>query len=362
MGEYDIGQTTTTALDTGVDDYNVDSGNIDESSTKETYWYNSEWNTYLGYFDNVPEINQAVIALARWTVGKGYTAENPETEIILENINGWGEDTIDSIFMNQIITKWINGDSYAEIILSDNGDLINLKPLNPANIRHVMNDKGIIIRYDKLNHTTRTYKSFQPEQILHLCNNRIANQIHGTSAVKACKWVVDARNEAMADWRRISHRSTIRVLYVDEDDTTQLSTYKTQYKDAINKGELLIIPAKAGEKQFQELTLPPIANFLEWIRYLENIFYQSIGVPKIILGGAQEFTEASSKIGYLTFEQVYMSEQRLLEQDLWNQLGIKIKFERPVSLKENVQESEEKNTGQEGFQPAETEPAVTRSE
>ena len=98
------------------------------------------------------------------------------------------------------------------------------------------------------------------------------------------------------------------------------------------------------------------------IRYLENFFYQAVGIPKIILGGAQEYTEASSKVGYLTFEQVYMAEQRLLEQDLWAQLAIRLEFERPTSLKEEVVTSEAANTGQVGFQPNEVKPTIGRNE
>ena len=106
----------------------------------------------------------------------------------------------------------------------------------------------------------------------------------------------------------------------------------------------------------------PLQNPIEWIRYLENFFYQAVGVPKIILGGSQEFTEASSKVGYLTFEQVYAREQKELEADLWNQLAIKVEFIRPVSLKDNVTQDEAANTGQVGIQPNETEVQVTRNE
>jgi hypothetical protein len=49
-----------------------------------------------------------------------------------------------------------------------------------------------------------------------------------------------------------------------------------------------------------------------------------------------------------------MAEQRKLEQDLWKQLGIKIQFKRPISLKDDVQSSEQANTGQTGFQNKES--------
>jgi hypothetical protein len=187
--------------------------------------------------------------------------------------------------------------------------------------------------------------------MLYLSNDRIADEIHGVSVIEACKWVIEARNEAMDTYRKILKRSlALGILYIDSDDLTKINSIMTQYKEAINKGEVLVLPKDVAEIKDAPLS---VKDFLSWISYLENFFYQAVGIPKIILGGSQEFTEASSKIGYLTFEQVYMSEQRKLEQDLWKQLGIKITFERPVSLKDELIESEAANTGQTGIQPKE---------
>jgi hypothetical protein len=46
-----------------------------------------------------------------------------------------------------------------------------------------------------------------------------------------------------------------------------------------------------------------------------------------------------------------MAEQTELENDLWNQLYLRLEFERPVSLKESIQDSEAANTGQLNMQP-----------
>jgi len=358
MADLDIRKTTTTSMDAAVKDFSVSYKIIDEAGDQEeTYWDNINWAKYLGYYKTIPELKKAIDALACWTAGKGWKSDT-RTKIILENIRGWGEDTFQSIMQNMIIVKKVNGDAFAEIIKEEkSGILINLKPLNPGSIRVVVNKKGIIIRYEELGGKKR---AFSPENILHISNDRVASEIHGVSVVEACQWVIDARNEAMSDWRRILHRNLagVRVIEVDEDDTAKLNILKTQWAAAINKGEVLILPkGTAGVPN-----IPPPTNPENWIRYLENFFYQAVGIPKIILGGSQEFTEASSKIGYLTFEQVYMAEQRLLEDDLWSQLGIKVAFERPVSLKEAVTESEEKNTGQVGFQANEMQPNVRRNE
>jgi hypothetical protein len=361
MSETDLTQTTTTQMKTGVPDYSVSQKTIDEAQgLSENYWYNSNWPTYLGYYKQIPELKKAVDALACWVAGKGWKTNDLRMQMTLEEVRGWGEDSFDSVLQNMIIVKKVNGDSYAEIIKdSEINMLINLKPLNPSNIRHVVNEKGIITRYDVWD--GKEWKKKKVDQIFHISNDRIANEIHGVSVVEACKWVIDARNEAMTDWRRILHRSTIRVLEIDSDDPTTFTTVRNQYKEAIKNGEVLLLP-KQKEGGFQDLAPPPAATFMDWIQYLENFFYQAVGIPKIILGGAAEYTEASSKVGYLTFEQVYAAEQRLLEQDLWNQLFIDLEFERPVSLKEDIVSSEAANTGQVGFQPNEMMAGVTRNE
>src|SRR3990167_1650775 len=356
MAETDVGNITTTGLNTGVDDFSVSRKVIDSAEQDENFYDNPHWSEYLGYYKQVPELKKAIDALATWTAGKGWTAD-ATTKVMLEDINGWGEDCFQSILQNLLIVKKVNGDSYAEIVRSDEGTLINLKPLNPQNMRIVVGKDGLIIRYEY--RTIGKTEEFDTWEIFHLSNDRIANEMHGTSVVEACKWVIDARNEVMSDWRKMLHRNLIgvRIIEVDEDDPDKLTTLKNAWKDAINKGEVLVLPKGTA-------TFPPTntQNPEAWIKYLENFFYQAVGIPKIILGGSQEFTEASSKIGYLTFEQIYMTEQRLLESDIWNQLALRITFERPVSLKEAVTESEEKNTGQVGFQENELTPSTRRNE
>ena len=57
-----------------------DDFSVDESSTDdEEKWMNQKWTQYKGYFDEVPEFNAIVTALAKWTVGKGFTGEEEIT-------------------------------------------------------------------------------------------------------------------------------------------------------------------------------------------------------------------------------------------------------------------------------------------
>ena len=360
MTDRDLRETTTTGMNTAVTNYTVNQKIVDEpSKSDETYYENPNWSKYLGYYKRIPEFKEAIRALARWSVGRGFTTD-VGTKVILDHITGAGEDTFQSIITNHLIVKKVNGDAYAEIIRGDdkNETLINLKPLNPAHMRTVFNKKGLIIGYEEFDlNSKQTKRRFKPEEIFHSMNDRIANEIHGTSVLEACQWVIDARNEAMADKRRVHHRSTIRIMEVDSDDTTKLGTLKTQYAEAIKSGEVLIVPKGIG---FMDAPMNYI-DTIDWIRYLEGFFYQAVGVPRAI-ANTENFTEASSKGGYLTFEPVYVEEQTLLEQDLWNQLGIKVTFNRPPSLSGVMQSDEAKNTGQMGFQDNEMTAQVGRNE
>ena len=351
MTDSDFNATTSTTMKTGVPNYKVSAKTLDSAGPQdETYYTNDNWPVYLGYLKSIPEYFQALKSLARFTVGLGFEVVVGNA-VLLENIKGWGEDSLQSILSSMIIEKKANGDSYAEVIRNDTDGLINLKKLNPSKVRHVVGKNGILKRYDVQN-AEGEWKEKEVWEIFHLCNDRIGDEIHGTSVMESCKWVIDAKNEAMSDWRRISHRSSIRVMYIDETNTTRLLQVKTEYATAIKSGELMLIPAKKGDAEFVELTLPPIEAFMRWIEYLDNFFYQAVGVNRTIAGGLDQ-TEAGQKMGYMTFEPTYTEEQTLLESDIWNQLAVKVKFNRPPSLSGMMRQDEIKNSGMLGMQPNE---------
>jgi len=340
MTNYDIRSSTTTGLKSGVSDFSIDAtqldGIMDAPETTQTF---EDFNDRYSYYNQIPELKKAIQVYATWVLGQGYESAQ---KTLLENIIGSGEDTFTSILWNMLVIKKINGDAFAEIIRSDEGTLINLKPLNPQRMSVIFNKQGVIDRYEYQG----VEKPFNPNRIFHIVNDRVGDSTHGDSVIDALKWLIDARQEAMRDWRRISHRSTIRVLIVDEDDTTKLTTLKTQYKDAIKNGEVLILPGKPGEKVFQDLQLPPVEAFLAWIRYLENAFYKAVGTPKTLAGDAEGIPESGGKMVVLTHEPTYVREVNDLEADIWNQLAVRVTFKRQASLQDNVQETDSKNQNQ----------------
>lgn len=365
MADNSVQNTTTTNMSNIVDDFIVSPKLPDVASpVQETYYDNPNFSTYFGYYKTIPELKRAIDAMATYTVGKGFDTDSA-SQIVLEHVGGNGKQTIDEIFWDMLVIAMVNGDAYAEIIRDDNADpqslMTNLKVLDPSTFRVVYNSSGMVIRYEQRNRRSDGSENnikWEPNQIFHITNDRVADETHGTSVIESCKWVIDARNEAMSDWRRISHRSTIRVLYVDIDDNSRLATLKTQWADAIANGEVLLLPVKRADAELADYTLPPVDAFLQWIKYLENFFYQAVGIPKIILGGSEEFTEAGSKIALLTFDQKWKTMQNKLENAIWNQLYIKLNFVEPVSIKNELVTDEQKNTGQTNIQPNATQAGV----
>ena len=247
MVNLDIGKTSRTDLTAAVTDYTVSAQHIDSPGDMqgETWYDFPNSSEYLGYYKSIPELKKAIDSLAIWTVGKGVETP-PFSKVILDRLTGWGEDTFQSIMENLIVQKKVFGDAFAEIIKNDKGTaLINLKPLYPGDMRVVVDNKGIIKRYEqRVGQGKGNVTIFKPTDILHLSNDRCSNEIHGTSVIEVCKWIIDARNEAMTDYRKVLHRNVIpvRIIEIDTDQAGKRDALITEYEQAIKRGEVLVIP------------------------------------------------------------------------------------------------------------------------
>ena len=358
MAELNISSATTTNLTGTVLDVTVASKQPDAiGAAGERVWDFPDASKHLGYYQSIPELKSALHVLAQRVCGLGW--ESPQ-EVILERLNGWGEDSFDSIMQMMIIEKKVFGDAFAEIIRNERGTLINLKKLYTGDMRVVLDEQGLILRYEQRSNIPGGQpKKFKPEKILHISNDRIANEMHGTSIIDSLKAIIDAKNEALSDERKIRHRElALGVLYVDTDDPAKLTEVKNKYADAVNKGEVLVLPegtAKIGDN----VNAP--RDRIQWLMYLDNLFYQVVGTPKVLVT-SEGFTEAGGKAGLLAFEPVELAEKRQLEQDLRNQMAIEVKFTRAPSLLGEAVGTETKNAGQTGIQPNEVQIGPTRTE
>ena len=147
-----IGDNTSTFQDFSVDPQTLDSA----QDQKDTEYINQRWGQQLGYYKSIPELKAAIDTKARWIVGKGFKSHEI-TEIALSAIKGFGKDVFNSILENQVRVKEIGGDSFAEIIRDEEGNLINLKPISPGSIKTIANRAGIISRYEQIDRPSKSF-------------------------------------------------------------------------------------------------------------------------------------------------------------------------------------------------------------
>ena len=359
MAENKIDSMVASDLTNAMTDFSVDSASTDgPTDQKETTWMDTEWASSLGYYkdEKTPEITAIIDAHSKWTVGKGFQAEE-ETTMLLDTIKGNGFDTFNSILENADRTLQIGGNFYAEIIRDDEDNLINLKPLDPLVMKHVANQQGTIIRFEQISKVAGgVTKKFKPEQIFYLSRNRITDEIHGTGIILKLKLIMDMKNEVLADQRKAMHWNLIpRWKHkLKTDDPTEIAAYKTKMDAAHALGENIYEPFDVSEGEL--ISVPPNAtlNPMPFINYLDNLFYQVGDTPKIVVGGSSEFTEKASSIVYLAYQQNVEARQLFFEEQILSQLNLVIELEFPVSLENELLSDQKKDPDPTTIQPNET--------
>ncbi len=359
MVELNVNSARISNMSNNVADVEIGSINLDRAGfLEETQYTNSKWPQQLKIYKSIPEFKIALDMRAIWTVGKEIEADDALTQVIIDHITGWGKDTFRNILKNMIVCKRLGQDAYAEIIRSEDRTIINLKPLDSGNIRQVYNKKGIIKRYEQLNPITgQPPTTFKPEEILHLTNKRIGDEIHGVADSEALEDIIKAAKESFDDMRKLMHRwvKPMMKFILDTDDETKINSLVAKFDSAVNKGENLYIPKGSVEQELIAVPSNATLNPLPWREHLRNYFFQVVGMPQIVLGSSGEFTESTAKIAYLAFEQSVEDEQTDIEEQIWDQLQLRIHLNFPASLKNEMlsDESKDGEMGQMNIQPNE---------
>jgi len=335
--------------------FSVDAQTTDaQGEQDETKWDNDNWTQWFAYYNEIPEM-VVVDAKALYTVGKGFKAD-PETTVILNHAAGWGKDTFNAILENLIRDYLIGGDAFAEIILDDDGDLLNLKPLDPMVISIIADKKGMIKRYEQRSKSQgKKPKVILPDKMFHLARNRVADQVHGTSMVQRLVTIILKKNEAMADNQLALHLNVIPrwKFKLKTDDPTEIAAYKAKMDAVTGISANVYEPFDVSESELIAVAPNSTLNPITWIEMLDAKFYEAAQVPKIVVGGTGGFTEQAVTVTYLAFQQVIEKEQLFIEENVLNQLGYVIELEFPASVENNLL-SDKKKDGATNIDAAET--------
>ena len=360
MPETRITSASESDLSGSIQDFSVPSQTTDAGGgQKEWRWDNTKASDYLGYYKDIPELRAVIDAKATWTIGKGFEADIG-TQAILEQIRGFGKDTFNTILENLARDMQIYGDAFAEIIRDEEtADLINLKPLDPAVIAIISNEQGVIERYEQTSKVKgQEPRKLDPEKILHLPRNRVADEIHGISLIESLEWIILAKNEVQSIFKKVMQKNLhpIMIFHLDTDDPTEIAAFQEKMDTMYSKGGNFYVPKDVVVPEVLAVAPNATMNPFQWLEYLNTQFYQTAQVPQIILGGSGEFTEASAKIAYLAFQQNIEEEQLFIEEQIAIQLPYDIQLNFPASL-ENELLSDQKKDGtpqQQTNQPSDT--------
>ena len=339
-----IDQADTTNMSGTVTDITPDfAQDTGPSEVGETI-YQADWTKWLGYYHDVDEIASIIKRQAQWVIGAGFTADAKTTKR-LNSIRGFGKDNFNTICFNNLTVRDIAGDSYAEIIRDKAGRLINLKPLNPGTLRIIADKFGLITRYEQGTNGKSDFKRFNIKKIFHLTLNREADEIHGRSSIEAMQQVIDMRNESMQDLKIVFHRyvKPLLITEADTDDDGEIAALRVKLDNMVEKGENLIIPK--GTVAMTRMSIPQFSTLdpLPYIQYLEKSYLMNKGIPALILGRAEDTTEAASKILLMAWKRVVEWDQMILKTELKNQLGVEVNFPKPPDLEPEMKADNKKD-------------------
>ncbi len=345
--------TTSSGLDQSLKIQTTDIQEVDRASgINPTTWQSTNWTKYNGYYKSHLSAKAVLNKLSLWIMGEGIEADK-KTMKILDRIVGWGKETSTDVFDNQIRVEHINGDSYAEIITTDGkpikpdgANLLNLKPLNPGSMIHMINPEGILTGYRQIK-SDGTETPFELDEIFHLTMNRTADEIHGTGDIESLTTFLDKIKQLDEDMAVMFHRFVVPLVIwsLNTDDPTAMATFQTQEKSAWNTGQNLIIPDTAVKFELLEAGkgVGKIINPMEWRNKWTEEVIKGGGVPALIMAIEAETTEASSKMVTLAWEKVVKKGQLDLETQVKAQLGLKINLPQSITIEENLNADNKKD-------------------
>ena len=379
MPEKDINNLQNVSYST-LDAFKIPLQSVDSpQDQKETRWHYDNFQQYWGYFNAVPKLKNALLMKAMWDVGKGLTASD-NVMVTLNRMNGWGKDTIKDILCNMDVMAGVNGDSFAQIMRDpETGEAVNIRCLNPGNIEPITDGAGVLKRYDQIAPSTgksfvgklrnfffkpKVIATFKPNEMLHFSNNRLADEIHGRSDIEVLEKVILADQQSFENMQKITtfQAKPFIIFKLKTDHMPTVIKIANKIRELRNLGDDMVIPDDKNILSHDVVQVNPSSILIEWRSDLRNEFYRAIGLPQIIPGQGGGGTESDSKVIFKAFEQIVMHRQLNIEEQFFNQVGIKIKLIHP-SLMEDMLGTDERKDGvnsEFSTQPADLNPQSSR--
>ena len=303
----------------------------------DTNSYIPDWTKWHGIYRTIAEARSTIDVWCAWIVGRNLIMDD-NTKKITDRITGNGKDTFRIILKNQKRVAKICGDSFAEQVRDKAGRLINLKPLNPGRIRINSDGLGIITSFEQVSSTdplAKVLHTWKPEEIFHLSNDRIADEIHGIPELEKTFKIMKWKHQSMGDIATVFHRyvQPILEIYAATDDPVELASIQATYDKSVKNMENRIIPKGAIEK-VERVSIPQYSTLdpLPWQKFLRSYFTESSNVPDLVRGKSDEVSLAAGKLNVFTYKHKIIMEQLEYSEEIVSQLRLEIGFEEPPEI------------------------------
>lgn len=338
MGELKPGSLNTTSLSTetysdptsGTDFYDGSYQAVDGATGNESSFM-VDFEKWHGFYLDVPIFAEAIDVISTWIIGEGFIPDDEKNAAKIKNITGFGKEDFDTIIENATRVMLSCGDSFAEEMRDKAQRLTNLKPLNPGKIKIIANPQGIIDRYEQ-NFGGKTIK-IAIKKIFHLCWNRFADEIHGKPYAERVEPIIKQIKQLTEDLGLRFHRIVrpLRLFESESDDETEIATQTAKLKTAYKNCEIVVVPKKTLQEVEQKMQISA-QDAIEYLNVLLREFVTSIGVPEVVMGWAENSSEATSKVVSLNYETKIKRIQNYIKNQIRLQLGIEGHFELSSTL------------------------------
>jgi len=355
--DYDNSTTSYTA---GEEPWNknLDGYEIPGQET-ESIHYLCDWTKWHGFYRKIPELRSNIDIECRWIIGKKITFKNKAAKDASKRIKGKGKETLRQIFYNLKKVSKICGDGYAWCPRDKAGRLKNIKILDSGTMEIRADKYGIVYEYAQVaikghggHHQVgsgikgekETLETFKPEEILHIRNEAIGDEIHGIPEPEKLLDIIKMRHQGMSDNSVIFHRYGKPTYFFEAntDDETDLAAIRDKLDKVKKNFEDAVFPKGTLEK-IERVATPQYSSLdpIPWLTHLRSYFTESSGVPELVKGKSDEVSLAAGKLNFVSFKEKIIMQQLEYEEDILNQIGLDIKLEDPIQIDLEISREQE---------------------
>src|SRR3990167_10003426 len=165
--------------------------------------------------------------------------------------------------------------------------------------------------------------------------------------------VLKAEEESFSDGKKLIRRLArpLILFKLKTDVDSKIDKFIKKMDEALDKGEHgVYIPDDENSVSYEVIQVNPSSLIMDWRNDTRNKFYRTIGLPQIIPGAGGQSTESESKVIIFAFENINARDQRFLEEQIWNQLGMRINIIPADSIMPDLNMDQQKDRGGIGVQ------------